>query len=91
MRTIVGVLLIISGFVLAGAANWFHFQAEADLREKFPEVGDSLEGRIFPRHRLVRELYGDKFPDGRRIRQFWLCAVFGTVLFVSGALIIRFS
>jgi hypothetical protein len=91
MHTIVGGSLMMLGMILIAAANVFHFKAEADLLDKQPELGDGFYfGGIFRRHYRVEKLYRAEFPDGRRIRQSWLCAIVGFLAFFSGLVALDF-
>ncbi len=89
MRTIVGGLLILFGFISIGWANMLHFSAEADLLAKRPELGDQLHffGGIFRKHHLVNKYYRAEFPDGKRIQQVSLLAALGMLMFFAGFLI----
>jgi hypothetical protein len=51
MRTIIGGLLILFGFILNIWANVLHFKAEAELLAKRPELGEHLY--FFPRVRIL--------------------------------------
>jgi len=86
MRTIVGGLLLLLGFIAIGWANVLHFKAQAELLAKRPEFGDQLYffGGLFRKHHLVDKYYKAEFPDGKRILQFWLLAALGAITFFSG-------
>jgi hypothetical protein len=91
MHTIVGGSLMMLGMILIGAANVFHFKAEADLLDKRPELGDGLYfWGIFRKHHKVEKLYRAEYPDGHRIRQSWLCAIAGFLAFFSGLVVLGF-
>jgi hypothetical protein len=91
MHMIVGGSLIALGMILIVAANMFHFNAEADLLDKRPEFGDGIYfWGIFRNHYKVEKLYRAEFPDGHRIRQFWLCAIAGFLAFLSGLIVLGF-
>jgi len=89
MRTIIGSLFILLGFISIGWANVLHFKAEAELLGKRPELGDQLYffGGIFRKHHLVNTYYKAEFLDGKRIQRVWLFAALGMIAFFSGVLI----
>jgi len=90
LQIVVGGVFIFLGGVLIGAGNMLHFQAEADLLEKRPELGDQFYSwGLLRKHHLIEKLYRSEFPHGKRIRQFWICCVAGmlTVLFGVAAIV----
>jgi hypothetical protein len=88
---IAGISLIVFAIIMMFAANILHFEAEAELLEKRPELLDELYlWGIFRRHRLVERFYNAEFPRGRRVRQYWLSAIVGALSFFSGFFIIVF-
>jgi hypothetical protein len=89
MRMIAAILLIVVGMILAAIANLLHFSAEADLLEKRPEMaGEIYIWGVFRRHRLIEKRYMEEFPNGKRARQFWQCAIAGFASFLSGVLVL---
>jgi hypothetical protein len=92
MRVIGGGILLLVGFLLVGAANWLHFKVEAELLQRRPELGDQFYffGGVFRKHSLIERLYKSEFPNGKRVRQFWICALSGFVAAALGFVLVGF-
>jgi len=92
MRVIGGGALLLVGFLLVGAANWLHFEAEAELLQRRPELGDQFYffAGIFRKHSLIEQLYKSEFPNGHRVRQSQICALSGFVAVALGFVLVGF-
>lgn len=77
MRTIVGIALLVFGMASALVANLLHYQAEADLLDKHPEWSSRIPvWWSMKQLSELRRLYKCAFPEGRKIKQFWLWTIF---------------
>jgi hypothetical protein len=89
MQAVLAISLMIVGFVVLGVANFIYFGAEADLLDKRPDLSGEIYG-WFGRSKFytVMRFYKAEFPQGRRIRNMWVCAVAGWISALSGFLML---